>query len=95
MSNRQRPLCIGDVFHGFARGAFGRDHYDCTAVEAVGPDWIVCRDANGTLSFAEGRRSLSFLMDVRDGEKCPNEDGCPLEEEQPLTGYSGPIGHGG
>lgn len=95
MSNQQRPLSVGDVFHGFARGAFGRDHYDCTAIEAVGPDWIVCRDAKGVLSFAEGRRSLSLLIDVRDSEKCPSEEGCPLGNEQPLTDYSGPFGHKG
>lgn len=78
--SRQRPLAVGDVFHGFARGAFGRDHYDCTRVEAVGPDWIVARDAGGHPSFASGERSLRFLMDVRDEEPCPQDDGCPLME---------------
>ncbi|MEU7066926.1 hypothetical protein [Streptomyces sp. NPDC046161] len=36
-----RPLAVGDVIHGFAYGAFGRDHYDCVRIEAVGPGWDV------------------------------------------------------
>lgn len=84
-----RPLAIGDVFHGFARGAFGRDHYECTKVEAVGPDWIVARDADGNLSFACGKRSLMLLMEVRDEEPCKEEGGCPLENMVQLTNNGG------
>lgn len=43
MSAPPRPLAVGDVLHGYCRGAFGRDHYHCCRIEAVGPDWIVSR----------------------------------------------------
>lgn len=88
MSN-PKPLAIGDIFHGFAQGAFGRDHYDCTKVEAAGPDWIVARDADGDLSFASGERSLKHLIMVRDEESvCTKVGGCPLKAQSgpfPLT----------
>jgi hypothetical protein len=84
-----RPLSLGDVFHGFARGAFGRDHYNCTKVEAAGPDWIVARDSMGNLSFAGGERDLRFLMRVRDEEPCQEQGGCPLGESVPPLTHPG------
>ncbi|MFD7554153.1 hypothetical protein ACFV9E_06385 [Streptomyces sp. NPDC059835] len=84
-----RPLAVGDVIHGFAHGAFGRDHYHCVRIEAVGPDWIVARpdvDWHG-LSFVADRRSLELCQQARD-EPCPNDDPCPFGEAQPpLTTY--------
>lgn len=84
-----RPLSVGDVIHGFAYGAFGRDHYHCVRVEAVGPDWIVARDpSRGYLSgpsFTAGRRSLELCQQARD-EPCP-EGVCVAPEEPPLTQY--------
>lgn len=81
-----RPLAVGDVIHWFARGAFGRDHYDCVKIEAAGLDWIVARDNNGGVAFASGRRSLNLLIEVRDEDSCDNPDGCPLGlDEPPLT----------
>lgn len=35
---------VGDVLHGYCGGYFGRDSYECKRVEAVGPDWVVCRE---------------------------------------------------
>lgn len=87
-----KPLAVGDVFHGFARGAFGRDHYDCVKIEAVGPDWIVSRDVDGDLTFAAGVRDLRLLMKVRDEEPCPEEkEGgtCPLDKLVQLTERGG------
>lgn len=91
-----RPLAVGDVIHGFAYGAFGRDHYQCVRIEAVGPDWIVTRDADGEGSgFTGGRRSLELCIKARD-EPCPLADldawgidaQCPFQQEPPLTaGY--------
>lgn len=37
------PLRVGDIVHGPAGGAFGRDHYHCSRVEAIGSDWVVVR----------------------------------------------------
>lgn len=81
-----RPLAPGDVIHGFAHGAFGRDHYHCVRIEAVGPDWIVARDSDrgdyDDPSFASGRRSLELCQEARD-EPCPNDDPCPLANVRP------------
>lgn len=84
----RRPLAIGDVIHGFAYGAFGRDHYHCVRIEAVGPDWIVAHDNNQESSptFTSGRRSLELCQQARD-EPCPNDDPCPLAAVVPLTDY--------
>lgn len=82
-----RPLAVGDVIHGFAHGAFGRDHYHCVRIEAVGRDWIVARDPDVPEqgpSFTSGRRSLELCIEARD-EPCPNDNPCPLAAEPPLT----------
>jgi hypothetical protein len=83
-----KPLAVGDVIHGFAHGVFGRDHYDCVRIEAVGPDWIVARNPHNEfgagLYFAAGRSELRLCIQARD-EPCP-EDPCPFGKyEQPLT----------
>ncbi|WP_327307961.1 hypothetical protein OG730_34815 [Streptomyces sp. NBC_01298] len=86
-----RPLAVGDVIHGFAYGAFGRDHYHCVRIEAVGPDWIVARDPDrddeGWPSFTSGRRSLELCQQARD-EPCPVDSPCPRgAPAPPLTTY--------
>ncbi|MEU2780564.1 hypothetical protein [Streptomyces sp. NPDC007110] len=82
-----KPLAVADVIHGFAYGALGRDHYDCTRIEAVGPDWFVARNPHSEfgagLSFAAGRRSLELCIRARD-EPCPR-DPCPFKADPPLT----------
>lgn len=42
---RTSEVGVGDVLHGYCGGYFGRDSYVCKRVEAVGPDWVVCREA--------------------------------------------------
>lgn len=86
-----RPLTVGDVIHGYARGGFGRDHYNCTKIEAAGRDWIVARDAEGDLSFASGGWSLRHLIMVRDEDACP-EFACPVAG---VNSESGPTIPGG
>jgi hypothetical protein len=86
-----RPLAVGDIIHGFAYGAFGRDHYHCVRIEAVGRDWIVARDPDrddeGGPSFTAGRRSLELCQEARDTD-CPNDSPCPLgDAPPPLTAY--------
>lgn len=93
-----RPLAPGDVIHGYAHGVFGRDHYDCVRVEAVGPDWIVARGApeefgpEPVLSFAAGRRELLLCQQARD-EPCRSEErDCPFADEgPPLTTWQHPA----
>ncbi|MFI6512878.1 hypothetical protein ACIBCT_35200 [Streptosporangium sp. NPDC050855] len=68
MSESNRPLAVGDVIHGFAYGAFGRDHFYCARVEAVGRDWVVVRSSLGTVEFST---FLDLVQQARD-EVCPN-----------------------
>jgi hypothetical protein len=86
----EQPLAVGDVIHGFAYGAFGRDHYDCVRIEAVGPDWIVARDPSKRWagpSFTSGRTSLQLCQQARN-EPCTADSPCPLgDSEPPLTTY--------
>ncbi|MHC3427218.1 hypothetical protein [Streptomyces sp. DT18] len=85
-----RPLAVGDVIHGFAYGAFGRDHYDCVRIAAVGPDWIVARDPDEPWrgpSFTSGAESLQLCQQARD-TPCPVDSPCPLAAQPPLTAFS-------
>jgi hypothetical protein len=85
MPEPRRPLAPDDVIHGFAYGAFGRDHYNCVRIEAVGPDWIVARDNDEDFpgpSFTSGRRSLELCQQARD-EPCPIDSPCPLAGAEP------------
>lgn len=92
MAQNMRPLSVGDVIHGFAQGAFGRDHYDCVKIAWTGPDWIQAVSADGVKVTASGYQDLVFLMRVRDEEKCPHEsDGgsCPAGRLIQLTDAGG------
>ena len=75
------PLTPGDLIHGYAYGAFGRDSYDCRRIEAVGPDWIVTRDDTGATEFVSNRRSLELCQQARD-EPCKavnyGDSPCPF-----------------
>jgi hypothetical protein len=88
-----RPLAVGDVIHGFAHGAFGRDHYHCVRVEAVGPDWIVARDPTEPFhgpSFTSGRRSLELCIQSRD-EPCSHAAQRRWDEEDPRCPLARPV----
>lgn len=82
------PLAVGDVIHGFANGAFGRDHYECTKIEAVGPDWIVTRGDDGGLEFVAGRQSLELCQANRTPVRDINDDPCCNAGGPPLTTWS-------
>lgn len=49
-------LKIGQMVYGFCGGIFGREFnsYGDKRVEAVGFDWVVLRDEDGGIHFAEG-----------------------------------------
>lgn len=53
------PLQVGQVIHGFAGGAFGRDSYACRRVEAIGVDWVVTRNWAGWPEFTTRLDGLS------------------------------------
>lgn len=59
---------VGEMLYGFCNGYFGRDSYDKKRIEAVGADWIVCRDEYDDAIFAsfpkERLESDKFWEDV-------------------------------
>lgn len=42
----------GTLLYGYCGGLFGRDSYSDKRVEAIGVDWVVAREDNGTVVFA-------------------------------------------
>lgn len=63
----RNPLYFGDVVHGFAGGLFGRDHYTCVQVDALGADWALLRGVsserrNLTVTVA-GAEDLAFAAE--------------------------------
>ena len=55
MDNKQirKGFIIGEMLYGFCGGYFGRDSYKNKRVEAFGVDWLVCRDEDGNIHFAQ------------------------------------------
>ena len=49
-------LKIGQMIYGYCGGIFGREFnaYKDKRVEAIGVDWVVLRDEDGDIHFAEG-----------------------------------------
>lgn len=47
-------LVVGQPLWGYCGGYFGRDHYGPCRVEAVGHDWVVVRNEDGTMGFDSG-----------------------------------------
>jgi len=47
-------LYVGQMLYGYCGGYFGRDSYGDKRIEGFGIDWIVCRDSQGGIHFAEG-----------------------------------------
>jgi hypothetical protein len=74
-STSRRPLAIGDHIHGYCGGYFGRDHYKCGVVEAIGPDWVVFRtvlnwrEDRGAYA-ATGPNVLIDLAEYRNNKEC-------------------------
>jgi hypothetical protein len=78
------PIRVGEIFHGFCGGYFGRDSYGCRRVEAVGVDWIVCRIETGydegRLDFASGPDDILWLQKCH-GRGQPSD--CEHEYDEP------------
>lgn len=45
---------VGTLLRGFCHGAFGRDSYGDKRVEAIGADWVVARESDGSVQFYDG-----------------------------------------
>lgn len=74
------PLAVGDVLHGFCGGAFGRDHYECSRVEALGSDWVVVRGDDTGIGFASGQPQR--LTEYRaENDYCPSHP-CPVQPRE-------------
>lgn len=86
MSDERSPLAVGDIIHGFANGAFGRDSYDCRRIEAVGPDWIVTRNENGVTDFV-GHESGLLLCQVNREPVTSSGHCCDFVIKKPLTAW--------
>lgn len=73
------PLKVGDVLHGFCGGAFGRDHYDCSHIEALGPDWVVVRSSSEypLIGFAVGPPDR-LTQYRQENDYCPSHP-CPTQ----------------
>jgi hypothetical protein len=54
-------ILVGTILYGYCGGHFGRDSYETKRVEAVGADWVVCRDESGEIHFACGEGILNKL----------------------------------
>lgn len=77
------PLRVGDVVHGYARGAFGPDHYACSRIEAMGADWVVVRGVStGKVAVGAGEDVVDLLTGARDSDRgvwCRDPEGCGEE----------------
>lgn len=95
MRQKHRPIAVGDEIHGFARGLFGRDSYQCKIVAAVGDNWAKLASEDGMTAFYMDQvEDLIKLMEVRDEVRCPHEDDggtCGLESLIRLTTAGGFI----
>jgi len=69
---------VGDVIHGFCGGYFGRDSYACRYIEAIGPDWIVTRNATGGVELVTDLAYLPMFADCRDW--CSDDCTGPMGE---------------
>ena len=73
------PLRVGDIVHGYLCGLFGRDHYDCARVEAIGADWAVLRSLDTEQPITgSGRAIVAELEKARDPAVVDEHTyGCP------------------
>ena len=56
-------LMVGQMLYGYCGGHFGRDSYEDKRIEAVGADWVVARQENGEVVFAEGEGAHEVLFE--------------------------------
>jgi hypothetical protein len=62
-------LKVGTMLYGYCGGYFGRDSYEDKRIEAIGADYVVCRDENGNVHFASGENILSKLEEYTENKE--------------------------
>jgi hypothetical protein len=64
-------LTVGQPLYGYCGGYFGRDwgFMSDARIEAVGFDWVVARNEDGKLGFAEGETVHEDLAEHTDPKK--------------------------
>lgn len=74
-------LLPGDELLGYCSGYFGRDSYETKRVEAVGADWVVAREEDGSVVLASDAAIHKGLARycVRFGAKYDRENGGVIE----------------
>lgn len=65
MAPNPPPLRVGDKIHGYVRGYYGRDHYSCGRIEAIGFDWVVMRTDGGVACAATGEGVIEAHYEAR------------------------------
>lgn len=61
LRKNKMAIKVGSIIPGYCNGYFGRDSYETKRVEAMGADWIVCRDDDGHIHFASGLNIIRAL----------------------------------
>ena len=79
-------LHVGQTLYGYCQGMFDRDSYEAKRIEAIGFDWVVCRDEDGVIHFASSRgESIATLLEVPENLTDPDAKFAPVEEETRLS----------
>lgn len=80
-----QPIRIGDIVHGYLDGWFGRDHYNCSRVEAIGADWAIIRTVDqGVPCTGSGPGILDTLAEGRNPTVTEHHDmNCPAAGDGP------------
>jgi hypothetical protein len=66
---------IGKKIYGYCGGHFGRDGYGTKVIEAIGPDWVVCRFEDGDVELADGFEDFSYLLKFIEENSDPSLNG--------------------
>lgn len=60
---------VGTVLYGYCRGYLQKAYLDTARVEAVGADWLVARDPEGRVYFAELETDQDWQALLEDSEQ--------------------------
>lgn len=76
-----KELAVGDRTHGYCRGIFGRDHYDCCEVVHIASGYAVLRKIDiwgeGNLFLLAQASEFPILTESRDNDLGHYDCTCP------------------